>query len=212
MLTSLVSFTLAAVLLVILPGPDTLVVLRGLVRGGRREGVLTSIGVLCGLMVWMLAAVAGLSALLQASELGYDALKIIGACYLVWMGVQSLRSVLRAAPAVAAADPAPTRPVSPMSRAGGFGSGLLTDLLNPKIGIVFISFLPGFVPHGYSVGWTTLTLGALYIVLTAIYCAILVAAAGKIATWMQIPRVRRRLDAIAGMTLIGFGGRLATES
>ncbi|MQY28368.1 LysE family translocator [Nocardia aurantia] len=208
MLVALLSFTLAAVLLILLPGPDTLVVIRGLVRGGRGGGLRTTAGVLCGLVVWVAAASLGLSALLRASEIGYNVLKIAGAGYLIWMGAQSLRSVLRPARAVADDRPQAALP----GRSGGFVAGLLTDLLNPKIGVLFVTFLPGFVPDGYSVAWTTLGLGGLYIALSALYCAGLVAAAGRVTGWMQAPRIRRRLDAIAGLVLVGFGVRLATEA
>lgn len=203
----LLSFTVAAVLLVVLPGPDTLVVVRGIVRGGRREGLRTSAGVLCGLLVWVAAAVLGLSALLQASEIGYEALKLVGGCYLIWVGVQSLRSLLTTAPQLTGAAE-----TSAPGRFGGFGAGFLTDILNPKIGVLFISLLPGFVPAGYPVAWTTLGLGLLYIALTALYCVTLVVASGTIAGWMQAPRVRRRIDALTGLILVGFGVRLATES
>ncbi len=210
MLVSLASFSVAAALLVVLPGPDTLVVIRGLVRGGRGGGIRTSLGVLCGLLVWVGAAVLGLSALLRASEVGYQVLKIAGAGYLLWMGVQSLRSLRRSAPEIARAGG--EAPAQPSMRSGGFVAGFLTDILNPKIGVLFVSFLPGFVPAGYPVGWMTLGFGAMYVALTAVYCAILVAASGTVATWMQTGRVRRRLDSIAGLVLIGFGIRLAMES
>ncbi|MFD5179836.1 LysE family translocator [Nocardia sp. NPDC058379] len=209
MIAAVLSFTLAAVVLVLLPGPDTLVVVRSLVRGGRRAGIRTAAGVLCGLTVWVVAAVLGLSALLRASEVGYEALKIVGACYLVWIGVQSLKALRRPVGA-GVLDPAAS--TAPLDRVGNFGAGLLTDILNPKIGVLFVSFLPGFVPDGYSPVWTTLGLGAVYIVLTALYCAALVVAAGSISTWMQTERIRRRIDALTGLVLVGFGVRLATES
>jgi RhtB (resistance to homoserine/threonine) family protein len=206
-LVSLISFIGAAVVVVLLPGPDTLVVVRSLVRGGTRNGILTSLGVLCGLVVWVAAAAIGLAALLRASEIGYEVLKVAGACYLVWMGVQSLRSVRQTAAEMAAPG---------TDRAGlmqhGFTAGFLTDILNPKVGVFFLSFLPGFVPHGYPVGWATLTLGAIFILLTAFYCAGLVVASGTIAGWMQTPRIRRRLDTLTGLVLVGFGVRLATEA
>ncbi|MHC9292699.1 LysE family translocator [Mycobacterium sp. LTG2003] len=207
MLVNVMSFTVAAVLLVVLPGPDTLVVVRGLVRGGIRGGVLTSLGVLCGLAVWVVAAALGLSALLQTSEVGYEVLKVIGGCYLVWMGVQSLRSLRRTAAELSAPDlgrPVFTRPA--------FASGFLTDILNPKVGVFFISFLPGFIPSGYPVGWMTLEFGGIYIALTALYCAGIIAASGAITSWMQAPRIRKRLDTLTGLVLVGFGVRLATEA
>lgn len=206
-LVALTTFTFAAVLIVLLPGPDTLVVVRGLVRGGRAGGVRTTLGVLSGLTVWVCAASLGLSALLRASEVGYEALKIAGAIYLGWLGVTSLRGVLRK-PAV---EPAAAAPLRGGLLGSGFVAGLLTDLLNPKVGVFFVSFLPGFVPDGYSVGWTSLLFGAIFIALTALYFVVLVALSGQVAEWMQTPRIRRRLDAVTGAVLIGFGVRLATE-
>ena len=207
MLVNLISFAAAAVVVVLLPGPDTLVVVRGMVRGGTRGGITTSLGVLCGLLVWVAAAAFGLAALLQASEVGYEVLKIAGACYLVWMGVQSLLSLRQTASELTAPESTRQGLMRP-----GFVSGFLTDILNPKVGVFFVSFLPGFVPTGYPVGWTTLVLGGIFIVLTAFYCAGLVAASGTIADWMQTPRIRKRLDTLTGLVLVGFGVRLATEA
>ena len=212
MLAALLSFVVTATLIVLLPGPDTLVVLRGVVRGGRGEALRTAAGIVCGLMAWVTAAVLGLSALLQASETGYEILKIVGACYLVWMGISSVRALLRTAPDLAAAHES----VPPAGRKAGllfagFTAGLLTNILNPKIGILFISLLPGFVPDGSSTGWTTLGLGAIYIALTAAYFTVLVGAAGRIAGWLQNTRLRRRVEAIGGVALIGLGVRLALE-
>src|ERR1700712_3335205 len=92
MLVAVGTFTLAAILIVLLPGPDTLVVIRNLIRGGRRTAVRTVFGVLSGLVIWVVAASLGLSAILSASHDAYLALRIVGAVYLVWLGVQSLRS------------------------------------------------------------------------------------------------------------------------
>ncbi|MFE7721742.1 LysE family translocator [Nocardia rhizosphaerihabitans] len=209
MFAAVLSFTLAAIVLVLLPGPDTLVVVRSLVRGGRSAGIRTASGVLCGLAVWVVAAVLGLSALLRASEIGYEALELVGACYLVWIGVQSLKALRQP---VDVATGAAAGSTAPLDRVGNFGAGFLTDILNPKIGVLFVTFLPGFVPDGYSAMWTTLGLGAVYIALTALYCAALVVASGSISTWMQTARIRRRIDAITGVVLVGFGVRLATES
>lgn len=207
MLVALLSFAAASAVLVIVPGPDTLVVVRGVVQGGRGTGLRTSLGVLSGLVIWVLAAVLGLSAMLKASEYGYTALKVVGAAYLIYMGVQSLRAVIRGT----ALGEQPAAPMETSWRTGGFTAGFLTDLLNPKIGVLFVSLLPGFVPAGYSVTWTTLALGGVYIALTAIYCGVLIAASGTVTRWMRTPRTRRMLDGVAGVALIGFGAKLVTE-
>jgi threonine/homoserine/homoserine lactone efflux protein len=201
MATALVTFSLAAVLIVLLPGPDTLVVVRNLIRSGRRTASLTVLGVLTGLTVWVVAASLGLSALLRASHDAYLVLRVGGAIYLVWLGISSLRS----------------RSISQAPARGGllgrgFAAGLATDLLNPKVGVFFVSFLPGFVPSGQPVGATSLLFGGVFVLLTAAYFAVLIALAGRVTGWMSSPVVRRRLDRATGAVLIGFGARLATET
>jgi threonine/homoserine/homoserine lactone efflux protein len=206
MLTASVTFALAAALIVLLPGPDTLVVLRNLVRGGRRRAALTVAGVLCGLSVWVIAASLGMAALLHASEEAYLALRVVGAGYLLWLGVQTLRS--RSVP-----DLVPERPAGLPAggRSRGFGAGLATDLLNPKVGVFFVTFLPGFVPDGQPVGAASLAFGAIFVVETAAYFALLLFLAGRITGWLRDTTVRRWLDRATGTVLIGFGLRLVVE-
>jgi threonine/homoserine/homoserine lactone efflux protein len=198
-LVSLVTFSLAATLIVLLPGPDTLAVVRNLVRGGRRLAARAVLGVLSGLGVWVVTAALGLSAVLRASHDAYRGLRIAGAVYLLYLGVTSLRSR-------GAAEPARRRLVG-----SGYTSGLLTDLLNPKVGVFFVTFLPGFVPHGYSVAWTSLLFGAIFVVLTALYFAVLLACARPVLRWMSTAKIRRRLDRATGVVLIAFGVRLIAD-
>jgi threonine/homoserine/homoserine lactone efflux protein len=199
MLVSLTTFALAATLIVLLPGPDTLVVVRNLLRGGRPTAVRAVLGVLSGLTVWVVTAALGLSAVLRASHDAYLGLRIAGAVYLICIGVRSIR----------------TRGETATSRrrlvGTGYTAGLLTDLLNPKVGVFFVTFLPGFVPHGYSVGWTSLLFGATFVVLTAIYFTILLMASEPVMRWMATTHIRRRMDRCTGVVLIGFGLRLALE-
>lgn len=211
MLVTVAAFSAAAALIVMLPGPDTLVVLRSIIRGGRSRGAATAVGILCGLAVWVAGAALGLSALLRASRVGYDVLRFAGAAYLIWLGVQSLL-LRRDAARKAGAGPAAVPPARGGLLGNGFVAGLLTDLLNPKVGVFFISFLPGFVPHGSPVGLTTTLLGAIFVLETAIYFAVLLALSARVTSWMSSPRIRRRLDALTGMVLVGFGVRLAMES
>jgi threonine/homoserine/homoserine lactone efflux protein len=202
MVVALAAFSLAAAVIVLLPGPDTLIVIRELVRDGRRRAVQTVLGVLCGLAVWAGAAALGLSALLRASHTGYAALKIAGAAYLIWLGIQSLR--LRRTESGAAA--APRRLLG-----RGFVAGLATDLLNPKAGVFFVTFLPGFVPAGYPVGGMSLLFGAIYIAESALFFTVLLLVAGRVTRWLADTRIRHRLNTAAGVVLIGLGARLAVE-
>jgi RhtB (resistance to homoserine/threonine) family protein len=205
MFTALVTFTLAATLIVLLPGPDTLVVVRNLIRGGRRTAALTVLGVLSGLAIWVVTAALGLAALLRASRDGYTALRLVGAVYLIWLGVNSFRSR-------AAAHADELAATSPRKLLGvGYRAGLATDLLNPKVGVFFVTFLPGFVPRGHPVGSTSLMFGAIFVIETAAYFALLLMLASRITRWMGQPAIRRRLDRATGLVLIGFGVRLAAE-
>lgn len=196
-------FTLAAILIVLLPGPDTLVVVRNIIFGGRRKGALTALGNLCGLTLWVAVASFGLAAALRASQIGYDILRIAGAIYLTWLGIGALRARNAGLE------------VTPGRRGllgSGFPAGLLTNLLNPKVGVFFISFLPGFIPHHHSVAAASLVLGTIFVILTALYWVALLLLAGKVTAWMNKPAVRRRLSMITGVVLVGFGLRLVTES
>ncbi len=203
MLVSFLAFIGAATLIVLLPGPDTLVVVRSILRGGRRLGILTALGNLTGLTLWVLAAALGVAALLQASEVGYAVLKVAGACYLVYLGVQAWRT----RGTVATEQDG----VAVRLRGTGFRAGVLTNLFNPKVGVFFITFLPGFVPEGASVGWMTAAFGATFVLLTALYWVVLLTLAARVTDWMNTPRIRRRLDVATAGVLVGFGVRLAAE-
>lgn len=201
-MVSYLAFTGAAALIVLLPGPDTLVVVRSILRGGRKQGVLTALGNLCGLTIWVTCAVLGIAALLRASEVGYNALRVIGACYLIYLGVQAWRSRGVVQDEVTGAGGV---------LGSGFKAGLLTNLFNPKVGVFFVTFLPGFVPAGASVGLTTAAFGAIFVLLTALYWLALLGIAERVRTWMSTPKIRRRMDVATAGVLVGFGVRLATE-
>ena len=207
MVAALLGFAAASILIVLLPGPDTLVVVRNLLRGGRRRAVATVIGVLSGLVVWVVSASLGLSALLRASHTGYDVLRYVGGAYLLYVGIQSLRG--RSAPTGGPDDVAP-RKYGPLL-GSGYVAGLATDLLNPKVGVFFVTFLPAFIPHGTDVGLVTLALGGIFIVETLLYFVVLIGIANRVIRWMTDMRTRQRLDRAAGLVFIGFGVRLATE-
>src|SRR5262252_2846780 len=193
-----------------------MLVMRNTVRGGRRAGWVTGCGTLSGLTVWALAAALGLSALLRVSHVAYDVLRFCGAAYLIWLGVTSLISSRRkrtgrAGPGTPAADiaalgQAPVRP------ARAYLNGMLSNLLNPKISVFFMAFLPAFVPAGASASHFSLVLGAWFIAETGLWLAVVAWLADRGVRWLRRPAVQRWLERITGIVLIGFGLRLATES
>ena len=203
MAVALLTFLAAATLIIVAPGPDTLLVTRNVFRRGRRGGLVTAAGTVTGLALWSVAAALGLSALLAASRVGYDVVRVAGGLYLVWLGVQSLRSQ-GTGPVVST-----EAPPMPMHRA--YLSGVLSNLLNPKIGVFFVTFLPGFVPSGAPVGSTAALLGALFVVETALWLVVLVWLVGRGSGWLTRRGVRRWLDRATGVVLIGFGIRVAAE-
>jgi threonine/homoserine/homoserine lactone efflux protein len=158
--------------------------------------------------VWTLAAAVGVASLVRASAVAFTVLKVIGALYLVWLGLQALR----AAGHGAVGDPAPgTEPRPAMSALSGFRQGFLSDLANPKIGVFFTSLLPQFVDPGRPVLLPFLALGAVFVLMTAMWLVLHCVIAARAAESLQRPRVRRALDRLTGIVLIAIGLRLATE-
>jgi RhtB (resistance to homoserine/threonine) family protein len=203
MTVALLTFLAAATLIILAPGPDTLLVTRNVFRRGRRGGLITAAGTVTGLALWSVAAALGLSALLATSRIGYDVVRVAGGLYLIWLGIQSLRS--RGAVPTPQTEAAPT----PIHRA--YLSGVLSNLLNPKIGVFFVTFLPGFVPPGAPVGATAALLGALFVVETGLWLVMLVWLVSRGTGWLGRRAVRQWLDRVTGVVLIGFGIRVAAE-
>jgi threonine/homoserine/homoserine lactone efflux protein len=230
--TALLGFALASTLLILAPGPDSMLVMRNTMRGGRRAGWVTACGTLSGLTVWALAAALGLSALLRVSHVAYDALRFCGAAYLIWLGVTSLGNFRRGGaagaraagpppvPPRAAAAPQPSGAAQPAAGAAAPGrapvraylNGVLSNLLNPKISVFFMAFLPAFIPAGASAPRFSLVLGAWFVMETGLWLALVTWLADRAMRWLRRPAVQRWLERITGVVLIGFGLRLATES
>lgn len=223
MTAALLAFALAATVLILAPGPDSLLVMRNTLRGGRRAGWVTAGGTLSGLLVWVVAAVLGLSELLRVSRVGFDILRLAGAAYLIWLGVSSLglgrRQPARRKPARhPPGTPATPRVADEPAGAAPAGwprvylNGLLSNLFNPKISVFFMAFLPAFIPAGVSTAQFSLVLGLWFIVETGLWLAVVAWLVGRGARWVQRPSVQRWLGRFTGVVLIGFGIRLATEA
>jgi threonine/homoserine/homoserine lactone efflux protein len=200
MLASVLAFAAFAALITIIPGLDTMLVVRAAALGGWRSGLAAGLGIGTGVLCWATASGLGITALLTASRVGYDVLRWLGAGYLCYLGV---RALLRKPVELAAVSFAPSR--------GAFRTGLATNLLNPKIGVFYLSVLPQFIPHGVHPLLASVLLGLLHDVEGMIWFALLVLVVGRAAALLARPTVRRRLDQIAGLVFIGFGVRLAIE-
>jgi len=203
----LLVFISVAAIVIVVPGPDTAVVTKNVLVHGRRAALGTSLGVSAGLSVWTLAAAVGVASVVRASVLAFTVLKLIGALYLVWLGVQALRAAGRtesgARPAIA--------DKRAMGALGGFRQGLLSDLANPKIGVFFTTLLPQFVDPGHSVLLPFLALGAVFVLMTVLWLSAYCLIAARAAKTLQRPRVKTAMDRVTGIVLIALGLRLALE-
>ena len=200
-MSQLLAFLGVAVLLIVTPGPDTAVTIRGTLLGGRRAGLLTAFGVVSGQACWTVAASAGLTAVLVASEPAFLAVKLAGAAYLVWLGVHALRSAFRRTP--------PHIPDAPrLARAGAYRQGLISDLSNPKMAAFFTSLLPQFGGRSF---WLMLGFGLLFCLLTWLWLALYAIALERLGATLRRSRVRRTIEAVTGAVLVALGLRLAIE-
>lgn len=199
---ALLGFALVAGLLTITPGLDTALVLRSAVTQDRRSAFATAAGICSGLLVWGVAAAVGVSALLTASRTAYDAIRIAGAAYMIWLGVALLRSAW-SGHAGRADAPAPAG-----TAWRGFRRGLLTNVLNPKIGAFYVAVLPQFLAAGVSALLMGGLLAVVHVLLSLGWFTVLILGAQRMRRLLARPAARRGLDAGTGTVLIGFGLRL----
>jgi RhtB (resistance to homoserine/threonine) family protein len=190
-------------LLTISPGADMAVVARSAFAGGRGAAFATTLGVLAGCAVWAVASALGVAAVLAASEVAYDALRLVGAAYLVWLGVQSLMAARRGH-------------AQPLATAGArssspFRQGLLTNLFNPKIAVFYSTFLPQFIGPGDPVLLLSLALAGVHILLGLVWLSLYAWALDRAAARFRGSRVRRAIEAVTGTVLVALGLRLALE-
>jgi RhtB (resistance to homoserine/threonine) family protein len=203
--SALLAFGAVAALLTVTPGLDTMVVLRSALLSGRRAGMLAGLGICLGVLLWGVASALGVSALLATSRVAFDVLRIAGGAYLVWIGARALWSARHEE----AAFEVGTR--KPRSAAAAFRIGLLTNLLNPKVGVFYVTLLPQFVPSGAPVLPLTLGMAAIHAFEGIVWFALIVLLLGRIRGWVLNPTVSRRLNQLSGVTFIGFGLRIAVE-
>jgi len=191
-------------LLTITPGADMAMVSRSVFMGGRRDAFATTLGIGAGCLIWALASAAGVAAVLAASETAYDALRLVGAAYLVWLGVQSLSAARRGYHRDPALEP---------GRAGRspFRQGLLTNLFNPKIALFYTTFLPQFIGPDDPVLVLSLAMAGVHIVLGIVWLSAYAWLLDRAVEAFRGSRVRRALDAVTGAVLVALGIRVAAD-
>lgn len=211
-LHALLSFAAVAALITVIPGLDTAIVLRNALTLGRGAAFATAAGIGTGSLVWGAAAATGVSVLLTASHAAYLALRIGGACYLVWMGIGMIRSARRPGAGFADADAPTTAGAARRPAATACLRGLGTNILNPKVGAFYVAMLPQFIPAHTSHLAMGLALAGIHDVEGMVWFAVIILAAHKARVWFAKDRVRRGLDAVTGTVLVGFGLELAARS
>jgi threonine/homoserine/homoserine lactone efflux protein len=200
------AFLGVSVLVIVTPGPDTALTIRNTLLGGRRGGVFAALGVATGQAIWALATSVGIVALLVASEPVFEAVKFLGAAYLVWLGGHALIAAWRNDWI------APTMAAGPRLRAAAsFRQGVISDLGNPKMAVFFASLLPQFTPDGGASFTALLSLGAVFCVLTFVWLAFYAAVIARVGDVLRRQPIRRAIESVTGTVLIALGIRLAAE-
>ncbi|MCK7626503.1 LysE family translocator [Streptomyces sp. RS10V-4] len=204
MLTHFLAATGVLALLTIVPGPDMAVVTRRALVAGPRDALRTVGGIATGLLLWGALTVAGLTAMLAAWPAAYLTVRFLGAGYLVFLGAQALWHHRRAAPAV----PAPTGPAA----GSPWRTGLVSNLLNPKIAVFYTGLLPMLAPPGLAPGRAMASLILLHTALTFAWLGSYVFLLSKARGVLERPRTRRALGRTTGVVLIGFGLAVASAA
>ena len=204
MLGQITAFAVAATLVTLSPGPDMALVARRAITDGWRRASVTSAGIVTGLLVHATASAVGISVILVRSATAFTVLKIVGACYLVVLGVLTFRAARRSAPA---SEDRPAR-----SGHTSFAQGFLNNVLNPKPALFYLAIMPQFFEPGDPVLLLTAIFVAIHITISIVWLVSwgwLVSGAGRVLTG---PRWRAALERVTGCVLVALGLRLATTS
>lgn len=198
---ALMAFTFAATLLTLTPGLDTALILRTSTVEGTRKAIQAQLGISTGCLAWAAMVAFGLGALIAVSELAYNLLKWCGAAYLAWLGAQML---LRPRQKMGEAD---------VSRGtqNWFMRGFFGNLLNPKVGIFYVSFLPQFIPTGHSPVLWTFGLVMIHVVIGTLWSALLIGSTRRLSGILQREKVVKWLDRTTGTVFLLFAAKLAVS-
>ena len=199
---ALLAFIAAASILTLTPGVDTAMVLRSAASGGPRPAVYAAVGIALGCLVWGAAVSVGLGALLAASEIAFTVVKWAGAAYLLYLG---LKLIVHPRASLDASELGAPK-LDPWQ---SLRQGLMTNILNPKVGVFYITFLPQFIPVGASVALFSFLLATIHVLLSLVWFAVLIAATVPMGRLLRRPRVVKGLDRVTGGVFIAFGAKRA---
>jgi threonine/homoserine/homoserine lactone efflux protein len=195
----MITFVAIAALVTITPGVDMALVMRNSLRGGMRAALATSLGIITGLLVWMFASAVGIASLLRASAEAFTVLKIVGAAYLVFLGVQTILQTRRGV----------RPPEERVRRSSPYRQGLLSNLLNPKVAVFYATFLPQFISADDPVFAKTLLLGSIHLTMGLVWLPLYAYAVVRAGAALRRPSVMRAAERLTGTVLVALGVRLA---
>ncbi len=206
----LITYLIAITVLSITPGLDTMLVIRNTARGGWRDGVTSSFGICSGLFIHASVSAVGISVILLQTAWAFSALKMAGACYIVWLGIGSLRKVFQEKPAPLAGELSTVQ--QPYQVGRSLREGLLSNVLNPKTVVFYMAFLPQFINPQHSALIQSLILAGLHFVIAMIWQSILALLVNQAKNRMFRPKVGRIFDGLTGTILVSLGVKLALDS
>lgn len=197
-------FLFMSFLLVILPGPDTGILIQNTISSGKKSGIKTMFGSVAGLLVHTMAVVFGLSALIVKSAYIFSIIKYVGAVYLIYLGIISLKSL--------SSKQKQTEIVKKHRKnKSHFLQGFFTCVSNPKVAVFFLTFFPQFVSPGGNHFVQFLTMGFTYSIITIVWFFFYVYLIDFFRNWLKKPAVNNVLQGVSGVVLMGFGIKLALE-
>jgi RhtB (resistance to homoserine/threonine) family protein len=198
------AFAGIAAILTLTPGADTMLVVRSAIVRGRRAGLLTVLGICSGLFVHATLSALGLSVVLVQSARAFEVVKLAGALYLVYLGLQALRNAARGALVE-------ERPADTTGARRAFVEGFLTNVLNPKVAIFYLAFLPQFIGPGDPVLAKSILLASIHFVQGLVWLSLVTLFVARMRSVLAQPRVQRVLESVTGLVFIGFGVKLAVS-
>jgi threonine/homoserine/homoserine lactone efflux protein len=201
MTSDILSFTLLAAILVLIPGLDFTLVLRYATTKGRKSAIMVMLGITSSLFIWGTFAALGISAVLETSKIAFETLKILGVAYMFWMGANFIHS------AFMKESIAESTPEIRVER-GAYLRGILSNLLNPKAGVFYISVLPQFIPDNSNHLLMGIALTGIHASLTIIFFITLIFFVDAVKSFFLHKKVARLMEALSGVAVIGFGTKL----
>ncbi len=209
--SKLIAFLGISSLLVITPGPDMAMVTKNALRLGRRGALLTTLGIVSAILVHTAAAAFGLAVLLRTEAGIFTIVKLCGAAYLLYLGMQALWSSVRSGTGDSNAADGVDAPTAQPSGLSAYRQGMLSALLNPKLLVFFATFLPQFVVPGRPALPQMLVLGLLFDLLGLTWLTSYGLFVTRMRDFFRSPRVRRRMERVTGAVLVALAGRLALD-